>query len=97
MSMTTTTEEELSAILDAVRDFAASEMAPYAAEWDEHGTFPRDTLQRAGELGLGGIYVADDGGGAALGRSDAAAIFESLAYADPTITAYMTIHTWSAG
>ena len=92
MSMTTTTEEELSAILDAVRDFAASEMAPYAAEWDEHGTFPRDTLQRAGELGLGGIYVAEDVGGAALSRSDAAAIFESLAYADPTITAYMTIH-----
>ncbi|GAA2533606.1 isobutyryl-CoA dehydrogenase [Microbacterium mitrae] len=92
MSMTTTTEEELSAILDAVRDFAASEMAPYAAEWDEHGTFPRDTLQRAGELGLGGIYVAEDVGGAALSRSNAAAIFESLAYADPTITAYMTIH-----
>lgn len=92
MSMTTTTEEELSAILDAVRDFAASELAPHAAEWDEHGTFPRDTLRRAGELGLGGIYVAEDVGGAALSRSDAAAIFEALAYADPTVTAYMTIH-----
>ena len=92
MSMTTTTEEELSAILDAVRDFADSELAPHAAEWDEHGTFPRDTLRRAGELGLGGIYVAEDVGGAALSRSDAAAIFEALAYADPTVTAYMTIH-----
>ncbi|MGF3053957.1 acyl-CoA dehydrogenase family protein [Microbacterium sp. YY-03] len=92
MSMTTTTEEELSAILDAVRDFAASELAPHAAEWDEHGTFPRDTLRRAGELGLGGIYVAEDVGGAAFSRSDAAAIFEALAYADPTVTAYMTIH-----
>ena len=92
MSMTTTTEEELSAILDAVRDFADSELAPHAAEWDEHGTFPNDTLRRAGELGLGGIYVAEDVGGAALSRSDAAAIFEALAYADPTVTAYMTIH-----
>ena len=92
MSMTTTTEEELSAILDAVRDFADSELAPHAAEWDEHGTFPRDTLRRAGELGLGGIYVAEDVGGAALSRSDAAAIFEALAYADPTVTAYMTLH-----
>lgn len=92
MSMTTTTDEELSAILDAVRDFATTELAPHAAEWDENGTFPRDTLRRAGELGLGGIYVAEDVGGAALSRSDAAAIFEALAYADPTVTAYMTIH-----
>lgn len=91
-TVTTTSEEDLSAILDAVRDFAQTELAPNAAEWDEKSIFPREALQRAGELGLGGIYTSEDVGGTGLNRADAAAIFETLAYADPTVTAYMTIH-----
>lgn len=49
-------------------------------------------LRRAAELGFGGIYVSEDVGGSGLGRGDAAAIFESLAYGDVSTTAYLTIH-----
>lgn len=90
------TEDDRAAILEAVRDFAATEIAPHALEWDEKKHFPRDVLARAGELGLGGLYVAEDVGGTALARVDAVAIVEELARADPSIAAYITIHNMVA-
>jgi alkylation response protein AidB-like acyl-CoA dehydrogenase len=51
-----------------------------------------DVLREAGELGLGGLYVAEDYGGTGLSRADAVLIFEELAKADPTIAAYISIH-----
>lgn len=91
-----TTAEERAAILDAVRDFADAELAPYALERDEKHLFPRESLRRAGELGLGGIYVREDHGGAGLSRSDTVAIFEELAKADPAVAAYISIHNMVA-
>ena len=93
----TMTAEERAAILGAVREFAETELAPFAAERDEKHIFPRDTLRRAGELGLGGIYVREESGGTGLPRVDTVAIFEELAKGDPTIAAYISIHnmvTW---
>ena len=89
-------EDERAAILEAVRDFAQTELAPHALEWDRTSHFPRETLQRGGELGLGGIYVREDVGGSGLSRSDAAAIFEELAQGDPAIAAYISIHNMVA-
>ena len=100
MSMTVTpaalTDEERAAIIDAVREFAQSRLAPNALDWDRRKHFPRDVLAEAGELGLGGISVRDDVGGAGLRREDAAAIFEALAMGDPTIAAYISIHNMVA-
>ncbi len=100
MSMTaipaTLSAEERDAILDAVREFAETRLAPHALEWDRDKHFPRDALAAAGELGLGGISVRDDVGGAGLRREDAAAIFEALAMGDPTIAAYISIHNMVA-
>jgi alkylation response protein AidB-like acyl-CoA dehydrogenase len=93
----TMTAEERAAVLGAVREFAETELAPFAAERDEKHIFPRDTLRRAGELGLGGIYVREESGGTGLPRVDTVAIFEELAKGDPTIAAYISIHnmvTW---
>jgi len=88
----TMTSEERAAILGAVREFAETELAPFAAERDEKHLFPRETLRAAGELGLGGIYVREDSGGTGLERVDTVAIFEELAKGDPTIAAYISIH-----
>jgi alkylation response protein AidB-like acyl-CoA dehydrogenase len=77
---------------DVARAFAADEMAPHAAHWDEAKVFPEDTLRKAAELGFAAIYVRDDIGGSGLGRLDAAVIFEELAAACPSTTAYLTIH-----
>ncbi|MCD2497984.1 acyl-CoA dehydrogenase family protein [Microbacterium nymphoidis] len=92
VTTTTTTAEDRAAIIDAVREYAQHELAPFALERDSTGEFPVESLHRGGELGLGGIYIGDDVGGAGFSREDAAAIFEEIAYADPTIAAYISIH-----
>ncbi|MGX5771160.1 acyl-CoA dehydrogenase family protein [Microbacterium trichothecenolyticum] len=89
-------EDERAAIIEAVRDFAQSELEPHALEWDASSHFPRETLRLGGELGLGGIYVREDVGGSGLTRSDAALIFEELAKGDPAIAAYISIHNMVA-
>lgn len=92
MTTVTTTAEEREAILDAVREFADTELAPFAAERDEKHIFPRESLRKGGELGLGGIYVREDFGGTGLSRSDTVAIFEELAKGDPAVASYISIH-----
>lgn len=92
MTTVTTTAEEREAIIGAVREFAETELAPYAAERDEKHLFPRESLNRAGELGLGGIYVDEEFGGSGLSRLDTVAIFEELAKGDPAVAAYISIH-----
>ncbi len=55
--------EEHEAFRKVVRDFAEGEIAPYAAQWDESGTFPADTVRRMGELGLFALPFPEDVGG----------------------------------
>ncbi len=84
--------EEQRAIQDLARDFAAREMAPFAAQWDEDGTFPIPTLRKAAGLGFAGIVLGEDHGGAALGSLDSVLIFEELAAACASTAAYLSIH-----
>ena len=89
--------EDQRAFQQAARDFAAAEMAPFAAEWDAKSVFPRDTLRHAGELGLCGLYASEASGGLGLPRLDAAIVLEELAGACPSTAAYLAIHnmaTW---
>ena len=94
--MTFDLSEEQRAFQATARDFAAAEMAPHAAEWDETGTFPVDALRKAAALGFAGIYVAEAHGGSALKRRDAAVIFEELAAACPSTAAYISIHNMAS-
>jgi butyryl-CoA dehydrogenase len=47
-----------------VREFAAAEIAPYAAAWDRDHHFPIETVQKMGELGLFGLTAPEEYGGA---------------------------------
>src|SRR3546814_16437819 len=69
---------EQKAIREAARSFAAAELDPHAARWDEERIFPLETLRQAAARGFAAVYVAEDVGGAALGRLEAALIFEEL-------------------
>jgi butyryl-CoA dehydrogenase len=53
-----------------VRDFAESEIAPYAAQWDRDHHFPTDVVQRMGKLGLMGLTAPEEFGGAGLSGED---------------------------
>jgi len=89
-------DEENIALSDMARAFAAEKIAPNAIAWDEKKYFPVGEMREAAALGMGGIYVREDGGGSALSRLSAAVIFEALATGCPTIAAYMSIHNMAA-
>lgn len=85
------------AIQDAARQFADAELAPHSAEWDETKHFPVDVMKHAAEMGFCGIYTGEEHGGMALGRVEAAVIFEELARGDVSTAAFISIHnmaTW---
>ncbi|MBE7217450.1 MAG: acyl-CoA dehydrogenase family protein, partial [Caulobacteraceae bacterium] len=75
MDMDFALNDDQQAIQDAARAFAAAELAPHSAEWDETKHFPVDVMRKAAELGFAGIYVGEEHGGSGLGRLDAAIIF----------------------
>jgi len=88
--------EDQRAIEAAARAFAAAELAPHSARWDEEKHFPVDTLRQAAALGFAGIYVKEEVGGSALSRLDAAMIFEALAHGDVSTAAFLSIHNMAS-
>ncbi len=84
--------DEQRAIQSLARDFAAEQMAPYAAAWDADKIFPVETLRAAAALGLAGIYTGEEYGGSGLGRIEAALVFEELSTACASTAAYLSIH-----
>ena len=89
------TEEQL-AIKAMASSFAQRNFQPNAGTWDQEEIFPRLELQMAAELGLAGIYISEEVGGAGLTRLDAAIVFEELAAACPSTAAYLSIHNMVA-
>ncbi len=65
-SLTLTLTDEHLALQKAVRDFAQKEIVPIAAEYDETGEFPLETVRKMGEMGLMGIEVPEEYGGAGM-------------------------------
>ena len=59
--------EDVDALRDTVARFSAGEIAPRADEIDRQNEFPRDLWPKLGELGVLGITVAEEYGGAGLG------------------------------
>ncbi|MGL5046327.1 MAG: acyl-CoA dehydrogenase family protein [Shewanella sp.] len=82
---------------ELARQFAAQELTPFAAKWDAEHHFPKDVIQKAGELGFCSLYSPESEGGMGLSRLDASIIFEELAKGCTATTAMLTIHnmaTW---
>ena len=77
MNLELTEEQKL--LERTVREFAEAEVKPLAAEIDETGQFPRETLRKAAELGLTGISVAEEWGGAGMDHMSYAIVMEEIA------------------
>jgi butyryl-CoA dehydrogenase len=71
--------EEQKLLQKSVREFAEAEVKPLAAEIDETGRFPRETLRKAGELGLTGIAVPEEYGGAGMDHICYSIVMEEIA------------------
>jgi alkylation response protein AidB-like acyl-CoA dehydrogenase len=89
-------DEDKRAFCDMAAAFAADEIAPNAAKWDEQHHFPREVLEKAAALGFAGLYVREDVGGSNLTRLDAALIFEELSKACPSTAAFISIHNMAS-
>lgn len=74
--------EEHRALRKMVADFAAKEIAPHAKHWDDKEAFPVDVFRKLGELGVMGITVPTEYGGAGADYVSATIVLEELARAD---------------
>ena len=70
---------------DTVRSFAADEVAPRAAEIDSTDVFPRDLWPKIGALGLHGITVEEEYGGAGMGYTEHVIAVEELSRASGSV------------
>jgi alkylation response protein AidB-like acyl-CoA dehydrogenase len=87
----TRTESELM-IAQMVRDFAEKEIRPHVMEWDESQYFPRDLFKKMGDLGLMGMLVPEQYGGAGLGYFEYKTAIEELAKVCGSIGLSMAAH-----
>ena len=77
--------EDIDALRDAVRDFAQAEIAPRAAEADHTDQFPMDLWQKFGDLGVLGITVGEEYGGANMGYLAHMVAMEEISRASASI------------
>jgi alkylation response protein AidB-like acyl-CoA dehydrogenase len=85
------TEEQIM-IRDMARAFAAEQIAPYAAEWEAEAHFPRHIFTAMGKLGLMGMTVPQEWGGAGLDYVTYAMALEEIAAGDGAVAIVMSGH-----
>lgn len=66
-------------VAEAARDFAQQHIKPHVMTWDEAQTFPREVFEEMGKLGLMGVIIPEEYGGAGLGYFEYSAIIQEIA------------------
>ncbi|MGQ0601118.1 MAG: acyl-CoA dehydrogenase [Anaerolineales bacterium] len=90
MSLTLSPEHE--SLRDAARRFAEKEIAPIAGHFDETGEFPSATVKKMGALGLMGIEVPEEYGGAGLDTLAYALALEEICKVDASHGTIMSVN-----
>jgi alkylation response protein AidB-like acyl-CoA dehydrogenase len=75
-----------------VREFCQREVKPYARRWDETGEFPRETVRKLAELGVMGISVPEEYGGAGMDTVAVAVVIEEIARHDGSLALTVASH-----
>ena len=78
MAFELSSEQEMIRLM--ARDFAKKELEPNAAEWDKQGIFPIEAIKKMGELGLLGMMVPPQMGGAGAGAVAYSLALQEIAY-----------------
>ncbi|MBA3413558.1 MAG: acyl-CoA dehydrogenase [Actinobacteria bacterium] len=85
--------DEHRAIQSLAREFAEAEIEPYAAEWDREHRFPRDLYPKLAELGLLGVCIPEELGGAGADFVSYILVLEELSRADAGVGVTVAVHT----
>ena len=81
-----------SMIENSIRDFANREIKPNISQWDEAQFFPKEVFHQLGELGLMGMLIPEEYGGAGLGYEEYVTAIVELSKVDPSIGLSMAAH-----
>src|SRR5262245_65399914 len=84
-------EQEL--LRRSIREFAEAEIRPHVMEWDEAQHFPSELRPKLAALGLMGIQIPEEFGGAEMSAIDYCLCIEELARVDPSICLSVAAHT----
>jgi glutaryl-CoA dehydrogenase (non-decarboxylating) len=85
--------EEHRALVQTVREFAQGEVAPHIKEWDEKQQFNRDVLDKMAALGLLGVCIPEEYGGAGFDYISLGLVCEELEAVDTFLRVVMSVHT----
>lgn len=84
--------EEHKALRQTVREFCAGEVAPYIKEWDEKAHFERSVFDKMAELGLLGVCIPEQYGGAGFDYVSLGLVCEELEACDTFLRVAMSVH-----
>jgi len=84
-------------IREAVRRFTAEQIAPHAARWDRDKEFPREALRGLASLGLFGVAIPEELGGAGLDYTTLALACEEIAVGDSATAIIVSVNNLVAG
>src|SRR6185437_7624366 len=79
-------------IAQTVREFGEKHIRPYIMEWDESQHFPVELFKKLGELGLMGVLVPEEYGGAGLGYFEYVTVIDEISKIDPSIGLSLAAH-----
>jgi alkylation response protein AidB-like acyl-CoA dehydrogenase len=89
MSFQLTSEQEMIRLM--AREFARKELEPFAHAWDAQETFPLEALRKMGGLGLLGMMVPAEYGGAGVGAVSYSLALQEIAYACASTAVTMSV------
>ena len=84
--------DDIQALKKTVRDFCEKRVKDKAREWDHHEKFPMEIVRELGQLGLLGIRVGEEYGGAAMGSLAVAVVVEEVARYDGSLALTVASH-----
>ena len=79
-------------IIDMIQQFGKQHITPFVRKWDEGQIFPIDVFKKLGDLGLMGVLVPEEYGGAGFSYMEYVTAIEQLSILDPSIGLSMAAH-----
>ena len=89
--------EQHEMIRDTVRRFAREHLRPNAAAWDRESRFPREALAELAAMGLAGVAIPEEWGGAGMDHTSLAIVIEEIAAGEGATSTIVQVNNLAAG